>query len=656
MAAAVVGRAGVARMSRQTLFLAALFAALFCATAAYAPPAIGLVAAVAGAAVTSAFTGLLVGALVSTAITFVGGMLFGPKEPKAPKPTERGRQIAETQSDGPHMHIYGKARVAGVIVFRHSKSKPDSNKNELFYQLQVISGSEIDGIEEWWVNNERVEVNSDGWVTTEPYGRWDPAEASIEFGPALPVDGDTMTLDGVVYTFRDEPTLPQEIDIGDSLDNVSAALINAAALLNTPGQPGRVDDLDVSYVTDWTHEEDVKTGRLILKWSPGGQPDPEFLIEVDGTDMSASSFRLNGDFNGFLRVSSGLGAADQPADPLLLAECGTHWTADHRLRGRAYIAFEATYDAKTYPTGLPSITVVVRGRKVHDPRTGVRAYSDNAALCWADYLQADFGYSAPDDEIDSGLVAAAANICDETVATTTGTEPRYRCWGIVDTSQDRREILQGLNAAMGGRHTYSGGKWRVYAAAWVAPTVDVDEGDFVGGVTFAPRRSRKELFNTIRGVFVSPEHLWQPIDYPQVQDAAAVIDDNGNELLETLDLAFVPSPYQCQRLAWIALRQVRQQGVFVGTIGLTGMRARATDVVNITFPRFGFDARAMVCHRWELTGGDDGHPVIEMTLKDDAPSVYAQPALVEMPPVGDPKLPDDNKQAPRAPAAGTLAA
>jgi hypothetical protein len=101
-----------------------------------------------------------------------------------------------------------------------------------------------------------------------------------------------------------------------------------------------------------------------------------------------------------------------------------------------------------------------------------------------------------------------------------------------------------------------------------------------------------------------------------------------------MGLAFVPSPYQCQRLAWIGLRQVRQQGVFQGTLGLTGMKARATDGVRLTFPRFGFDARTMVCQRWELTTGDDGHPVIEVTLQDDAASVYAQPQLVEMPPVG----------------------
>lgn len=653
---------------RRALFMAAFGATLMWTTAAYAPPAIGIAAAAAGAwvassaavatALGSALAASIAGALVTAAINFVGNALFAQKAPRAPKPTERGRLIAETQSDGPHMHVYGKARMGGVIVFRHSKSKPGSNKNEKFYQLQVIAASEIDAIEEWWVNNEPVEVNGDGWVTSEPYGKYGPAEAAIEFADQ-PEVGDTFSLDGATYTFVASGATGQQINIGldleETLDNIDTVLTGGS-------QPARVDEADISIVYDGPGIEEsegepaVPTGRIVIAWD--GQPDPEFPLAVSGANLSIADGKtvLNGDFTGYLRVSSGLGTADQAADPMLLAECPDKWTADHRLRGRAYIAFEATFDSKAFASGLPSVTVVVRGRKVYDPRTGLTAYSDNAALCFADYLRADFGYRAPVEEIDYDLIAAAANICDETVATTTGTEPRYRCWGIVDTSQDRREILQGLNAAMGGRYTYSGGQWRVYAGAWVAPTVDFDEGDIVGAKTYAPRRGRKELFNTIRGTFVSPEHLWQPIDYPQCQDTQAVADDNGNELVETLDLAFVPSPYQCQRLAWIGLRQVRQQGVFQAALGLTGMEARATDGVRLTSRRDGLLDHTMICHGWTFTTGDDGHPVIEVTLKDDAASVYEDPPLVEMPPVGDPKLPDDNKQTPRAPASGTLAA
>jgi hypothetical protein len=350
-------------------------------------------------------------------------------------------------------------------------------------------------------------INEDGWVTTEPYGKYDPAEAAIEFADQ-PTAGDTFSLDGVTYTFVASGATGQQINIGVDLETT---LDNIDAVLNAGSQPGRVEEADISTVYDGTDIETSEgdiltpTGRIVIAWD--GQPDPEFPLAVSGANLSIADGKtvLNGDFTGYLRVSSGLGTADQAADPLLLAECPDKWTAGHRLRGRPYIAFEATFDAKAF------------------------------ALAFADYLTADFGYRAPAEEIDWDLIAAAANICDETVATTTGTEARYRCWGIVDTSQDRREILQGLSAAMGGRYTYSGGQWRVYAGAWIEPTVDFDEGDFVGGVTFAPRRSRKELFNTIRGTFVDPDGLWQPRDYPQCQDTQAVADDNDNELLETLD-------------------------------------------------------------------------------------------------------------------------
>ncbi|MBL3611383.1 hypothetical protein, partial [Rhodovulum sulfidophilum] len=44
------------------------------------------------------------------------------------------------------------------------------------------------------------------------------------------------------------------------------------------------------------------------------------------------------------------------------------WTEAHRLRGVAYVYFEADYDRDLFPSGAPQIRVRCRGKRVYDPR------------------------------------------------------------------------------------------------------------------------------------------------------------------------------------------------------------------------------------------------------------------------------------------------
>lgn len=109
-----------------------------------------------------------------------------------------------------------------------------------------------------------------------------------------------------------------------------------------------------------------------------------------------------------------LGSPSQVADANLVAE-NVGWTVNHRLRGRAYVYAKLGFYADRWPTGIPALKAVVRGRKVYDPRTTLTAWSDNPALCIRDYLTAVFGLGCASTEIDDAAFIAAANICDEYV-------------------------------------------------------------------------------------------------------------------------------------------------------------------------------------------------------------------------------------------------
>ena len=96
------------------------------------------------------------------------------------------------------------------------------------------------------------------------------------------------------------------------------------------------------------------------------------------------------------------GADDQTVDPMLNASQPAKFTSNHKLKGIAYIAASFQYDDKGMFTSVPEVTVVVKGRKLYDPRldgsitggTGSHRiadkttyeWSNNAALCLLDYM------------------------------------------------------------------------------------------------------------------------------------------------------------------------------------------------------------------------------------------------------------------------------
>ncbi|MBL3601307.1 MAG: hypothetical protein JMN25_15820 [gamma proteobacterium endosymbiont of Lamellibrachia anaximandri] len=151
-------------------------------------------------------------------------------------------------------------------------------------------------------------------------------------------------------------------------------------------------------------------------------------------------------YAGHVRINRHLGADDQLADNDLIAET-TKWTSAHRLRGRAYIYVRLTQNLEVFPTGIPNIKCRVKGHKVYDPRTGLTAWSDNAALCVLDYIRWSQGIGAAGGECavlpmwdftntDDGWVGTDATITPSTDYITvepTGSNPWIDRFNLVIT-------------------------------------------------------------------------------------------------------------------------------------------------------------------------------------------------------------------------------
>lgn len=122
-------------------------------------------------------------------------------------------------------------------------------------------------------------------------------------------------------------------------------------------------------------------------------------------------------YRGFVRIVKHLGISPQPADGYLVAECGPDWTTDHKLSGHAYLAVRLKWDETIFTAGLPTISAIVRGKKVYDPRSSTTYWTDNPVLCIYDYMRSEFGLGALTTEFNQTRINSEANICDELVNT-----------------------------------------------------------------------------------------------------------------------------------------------------------------------------------------------------------------------------------------------
>lgn len=352
-----------------------------------------------------------------------------------------------------------------------------------------------------------------------------------------------------------------------------------------------------------------------------------------------------GKYGGLVRVKKHLGTWDQPADADLIAATDK-WTDNHRLRGIAYAYVRLRFNQDKFPTGVPNISFLVKGKKVWDPRDGNQSagdyfswtWSNNAALCAADYLRGCpvpdanggmarlYGIGALDAEISEAHTIAAANACDETVDRITGgSEKRYTCNGVISTDIKPSEAMRALLTAMGGKAVVTGGLWRLYAATAQVATVTLTEDDLRGPYRVSAKVPARDRFNAVKGVFVSPENRYEAADFPAVTNAIYEEQDGGRRKYRDISLPFTDSSSMAQRLAKIELEKVRQEQTVELKCKLTAFRCLAGGVVLLTLPRVGYNAKLFDVVSWKMVPYEvEGVPAmgIDLVLRETAPEVY----------------------------------
>lgn len=313
------------------------------------------------------------------------------------------------------------------------------------------------------------------------------------------------------------------------------------------------------------------------------------------------------------------GTTTQTADSYLMRDVPV-WTSNHRLQGNAYIYFKLGWDQSMWAGGLPSLSMIVDGRKIYDPRSATTYWSNNPALCIRDYLLAPWGLSCQPDEIDEASFIAAANLCDELVPVAGGSEQRrYTCNGVISLDEKPIDVMDKLLSSCAGALVYSQGRYKLYPAGLRTPTLSISDAQLRGAVVVHPVPPRKERVNTVRGTYIEQKNNWQTIEFPAVSNSAYVAQDGGITYAQDLDLPFTAYVDMAQRLARLQLERSRRSLTIEVPCNLSALDVAVMEPVRLTVSQLGWVDKLFIPTEWRLSpeGG------VDLVMIEDDASLYA---------------------------------
>lgn len=329
------------------------------------------------------------------------------------------------------------------------------------------------------------------------------------------------------------------------------------------------------------------------------------------------------------RVRVYTGTAGQTAAADVITDFPDLWTANHRARGVAYLHCEFWFDENAFPSGLPTVTALLRGAKIYDPRSATTVWTQNPALMQRHVLlHPQFGKRASLTAAEDARITAAANACDTSHNYGDGAVALYRAGIVFPFGGSARDALDDLAQAMGGSWAYAAGEFYCKAGVYTAPVMALGEQDLVRyitdssgakqavPVTVATHRSRNEKINII-----APRIYDAAQDYKQAALAplkvASYITRDGAELSEEVSMQAVSYAKQAHHIAGVMLRDARDPLTITATFKMKAWPLELFDTVSLTLPMYGW-VNKLVEIRSRVYSPGQG---VTFTLKETAAAI-----------------------------------
>jgi predicted phage tail protein len=423
----------------------------------------------------------------------------------------------------------------------------------------------------------------------------------------------------------------------------------------------RVGGVRVFVSTDGVY----KTVGGNTNWYSGYHPDTEVYDDVTGTPTNDYLYialvlaegevesvtdlyiddlpSTDAKYSGLVNWDVYLGTDDQAMpDTALLREANEFWTANHRLRGVAFLGVRLKWDEEAF-AGVPDITAVVKGRKLYDPRTTTTVWSDNPALCIRDYLtNTRYGKGLPVSAIDDVAIAAAANACEESVTLDEGggSGKLFTTNVVLDTSKSLFDNLNILLLGCRGFLPYSQGQYRLKIDGSRSSEFTFTTDTIIGGIAIQGE-SKEDKFNRVTVKFPNPDANWQPDTaiWPpagSTEETTYLAEDGGVLLHEEIELDAITNYYQARDLARVIL--LRSRNAITCAIKTTSeaLQLEVADVVSITHPTPGWTAKPFQVVGMQLA--EDG--TVDLALLEYDSTIYTWEEGTEQTAYPDTSLPD----------------
>lgn len=338
------------------------------------------------------------------------------------------------------------------------------------------------------------------------------------------------------------------------------------------------------------------------------------VVTVDGSGRVTSKSYVKSGTQYPISIHHRLGTDDQLAYSQLTSVF-SEWTSDHRQRGCSSVLvisrgvpsekFSDVYDGSREPEAM----ITAETSQVYDPRKDSTAvigydvdgdpimgsgahriaspatweYSDNWALCFADYLAHADGYGMGYDAINWTNIASEAEICDETVTTVDArTIAKWRVSGSYKLADDERRVVvkEFLKAADGFMWQDAEGLANIRCGRWIAPTVHIPEKHILG-CTASLGTDAQSRANEVRVIYLEPR-----FDYTETE-AAPLIDwpariALGRAEVSRFDCYYCPDHNQAQRIGKRILKRLGERWALTITTNLFGLNAIGERFITVT--------------------------------------------------------------------------
>jgi hypothetical protein len=478
------------------------------------------------------------------------------------------RTVTRIATEAPHVYVYGRAKVGSAIVAILS-----SGTNEEFKHLVCVHAAhECDAIEKIYIDGKELgELDADGFVTSGEYY--------------------STKTESVTETFGASPFTLSHVPSSAVRVVAYGTWISGAFRFPSSGE--------VPY---------TRSGNTITVTGGPTSPFP-FGGTMQITHYSVSyQYTIN---TSQVRVRKHLGVPGDPADASLLAECPDKWKSTATLTGFCYTVIRLDLRQPNFQGGVPGVEVLLRGKKLYDPRTGLTAWSQNPALVSYDYLTSEMcGVDA--DDLPLSHYITAANICDEPKSF----GALYTCNGTVTSDQDQANVLEAMAQSMAGGIVAT--TWEIYAGKYVAPIASLQQTDIVGALAVTPGISDADTINGVRGQFVSAENQYVATDfYPYINWVYRWYDGQKDKFAN-IDFPFTDTTQRVHNLSRIITEDQRNGFTVKAEFSLKAWDYRIGDRVTLTSAFLGQTDK--VYRITDKSYAPDS--AITLTLKEDAASIW----------------------------------